>query len=92
MFRARIRHALKNAALPLITNAAIAFGSMFSGAILTEQVFTYPGLGYWLWQAINFNDYPVLHTMFFIISLCVIAANLIADLLYGIIDPRIKYG
>ena len=86
------RHALKNASLPLITNAAITFGFMFSGAIITEQVFTYPGLGYWLWQAINFNDYPVLHTMFFIISLCVIVANLIADILYGIIDPRIKYG
>jgi peptide/nickel transport system permease protein len=86
------KHALKNASLPLITNAAISFGFMFSGAIITEQVFTYPGLGYWLWQAINFNDYPVLQTMFFIISLCVIAANLIADLLYGIIDPRIKYG
>ena len=86
------RHALKNASLPLITNAAISFGFMFSGAIITEQVFTYPGLGYWLWQAINYNDYPVLQTMFFIISLCVIAANLIADVLYGIIDPRIKYG
>jgi len=86
------RHALKNASLPLITNAAISLGFMFSGAIITEQVFTYPGLGYWLWQAINFSDYPVLQTMFFIISLCVIAANLIADLLYGIIDPRIKYG
>jgi len=86
------RHALKNASLPLITNAAISFGFMFSGAIITEQVFTYPGLGYWLWQAINFNDYPVLQTMFFVISLCVIAANLIADLLYGVIDPRIKYG
>jgi peptide/nickel transport system permease protein len=86
------KHALKNASLPLITNAAISFGFMFSGAIITEQVFTYPGLGYWLWQAINFNDYPVLQAMFFIISLCVIAANLIADLLYGMIDPRIKYG
>jgi peptide/nickel transport system permease protein len=86
------RHALKNASLPLITNAAISFGFMFSGAIITEQVFTYPGLGYWLWQAINYNDYPVLQAMFFIISLCVIAANLIADLLYGVIDPRIKYG
>jgi len=86
------KHALKNASLPLITNAAVSFGFMFSGAIITEQVFTYPGLGYWLWQAISFTDYPVLQTMFFIISLCVIAANLIADLLYGFIDPRIKYG
>jgi len=86
------KHALKNAALPIITNAAISLGFMFSGAIITEQVFTYPGLGYWLWQAINFTDYPVLQAMFFIISLCVIVANLLSDILYGVLDPRIKYG
>jgi len=85
------KHALKNASLPLITNIAMSFGFMLSGAIITEQVFTYPGLGKWLWDAIAFTDYPVLQAMFFIIALCVIAANFIADLLYGVIDPRIKY-
>jgi len=86
------KHALKNASLPLITNIALSFGFMLSGAIITEQVFTYPGLGLWLWNAIAFVDYPVLQAMFYIIALCVIIANFIADLLYGVIDPRIKYG
>jgi len=86
------KHALRNASLPLITNAAISFGFMLSGAIITEQVFTYPGLGKWIWDAIAFADYPVLQAIFYIIALCVIAANFIADLLYGVVDPRVKYG
>jgi len=86
------KHALKNASLPLITNAAIAIGTILSGAIITEQVFNYPGLGWWTWKAISWSDYPVLHTIFYLTALCVIAANFIADLLYGVVDPRIKYG
>ncbi|MEM2110659.1 MAG: ABC transporter permease [Candidatus Bathyarchaeia archaeon] len=85
------KHALKNASLPLITNAAISIGFILSGAIITEQVFVYPGLGMWIWKAIDFTDYPVMQCIFFLIALCVIAANFIADLLYGVIDPRIKY-
>lgn len=85
------KHALKNASLPLITNVAMSFGFMLSGAIITEQVFTYQGLGKWIWDAIAFTDYPALQAIFFIIALCVIIANFIADLLYGVIDPRIKY-
>jgi len=86
------KHALKNASLPLITAAALSFGFIFSGAIITETVYTYPGLGGWIWQAIQYRDYTVLMAVFYIISLCVIIANIISDLLYGIIDPRIKYG
>jgi peptide/nickel transport system permease protein len=86
------KHALRNASLPLITNIAISFGFMLSGAIITEQVFSVPGLGLWLWEAIAFVDYPVLMAMFYIIALCVIAANFISDLLYGVVDPRIRYG
>lgn len=86
------KHALKNASLPIITNAAIAFGFILGGAIITEQVFLYPGLGTWTWRAIDFVDYPVLQTIFYLIALCVIIANFIADLIYGILDPRIKYG
>ncbi|MFQ5999582.1 MAG: ABC transporter permease [Candidatus Bathyarchaeia archaeon] len=86
------KHALKNASLPLITNAAISFGFILSGAIITEQVFGYPGLGWWIWKAIEWADYPVLHAIFYLIALCVIIANFIADILYGVIDPRIKYG
>jgi len=86
------KHTLKNASLPIITDIAITFGFMLSGAIITEQVFIYPGLGWWIWRSIDELDYPALQAIFFIIALCVIAANFIADLLYGVIDPRIKYG
>jgi peptide/nickel transport system permease protein len=85
------KHALKNASLPLITNIALSFGYLFTGAIITEQVFTYPGLGEYLWRGINFKDFPVIQAMFYIIGLCVIIANFLADLAYGIVDPRIKY-
>ena len=86
------KHALKNASLPLITNAALTFGFILSGAIITEQVFSYAGLGHWTWLSINYYDYPALQTIFFLIALCVIVANFIADVLYGVVDPRIKYG
>jgi len=85
------KHVLKNASLPLITNAALAFGFVLSGAIITEGVFNYQGLGAWVYNSVIFHDFPVLQAMFFIIAVCVIVANFIADLLYGIIDPRIKY-
>lgn len=87
-----LKHALKNAALPLVTSAALSFGFLLTGAIITEQVFTYPGLGKWIWDSIAYADYPVMQAIFFVIALCVIVANFIADVIYGIIDPRIKYG
>ncbi len=86
------KHTLKNASLPIITEVAIVFGFTLSGAIITEQVFRYPGLGMWIWQSIENIDYPALQAIFYIIAICVIIANLIADLLYGVIDPRVKYG
>ncbi|MCJ7423330.1 ABC transporter permease [Candidatus Bathyarchaeota archaeon] len=86
------KHAFRNASLPIITSAALAFGFILSGAIITETVFSYPGLGGWIWNSIQYRDYSVLMSVFYIISICVIIANIISDLLYGIIDPRIKYG
>jgi len=86
------KHTLKNASLPIITDVAIVFGFMLSGAIITEQVFMYPGLGMWIWKAIDNFDYPALQAIFLIIAICVIIANFIADLVYGVIDPRVKYG
>ena len=85
------KHAFKNASLPLITQIAISFGFMLSGATLTETVFSYPGLGLWIWQSIEYTDFPALQAIFFLIAICVIIANFIADITYGIIDPRIKY-
>lgn len=86
------KHTLRNAMLPIITDIAITFGFTLSGAIVTEQVFVYPGLGWWIWNAIDRSDYPVLQAIFYVIALCVIIANFLADLTYGIVDPRIKYG
>jgi peptide/nickel transport system permease protein len=89
------KHVLKNASLPLITNAALSFAFMISGAIITETLFSYRGMGLLTWSAISSGggpDLPLLQAIFYILALCVIIANFIADLLYGIIDPRIKYG
>lgn len=85
------KHALKNASLPIITNIALQFGFILSGAIITESVFQYQGLGTHIYNAILFKEVPVLQAIFYIIALCVIIANFIADLLYGIVDPRIRY-
>jgi peptide/nickel transport system permease protein len=89
------RHVLKNASLPLITNVALAFGSMISGAIITETLFSYEGMGLLTYNAITGGtgaDLPLLEGIFYILALCVIVANFVADLLYGVLDPRIKYG
>ncbi len=86
------KHTFKNALLPIITEVAIVFGFTLGGAIITETVFRYPGLGMWIWRSIETFDYPALQAIFYVIAICVIIANLIADLLYGVIDPRVKYG
>lgn len=86
------KHVLKNASLPLITSAALSFAFLISGAILTETIFTWPGLGTWIWLAITIPDHPSIQAFFYIIAVLVIIANFAADILYGVIDPRIKYG
>jgi len=86
------KHVLKNASLPLVTNVALSFGFLISGAIITEAVFTYPGMGRLTWNALANSDMPVLQAIFFVIALCVIVANFMSDLLYGVLDPRVKYG
>jgi peptide/nickel transport system permease protein len=85
------RHAFKNASLPIVTASALAFGGVLSGAIITETVFQWDGLGRWLFDAIGWKDFPVMQAMFYILALSVIVANLISDIAYGMIDPRIKY-
>lgn len=86
------RHILKNASLPIITNIALQFGFMLSGAIITENVFQYNGLGTLIYNAIISDEVPIMQAVFYIIALCVIVANLVADLLYGLLDPRVRYG
>jgi peptide/nickel transport system permease protein len=87
------KHALKNACLPIITNMAMHFGAvLLAGAIITEGVFAYGGLGTIIYKAISMKETPIMQAIFYVISLCVIIANFIADLLYGVIDPRVRYG
>jgi peptide/nickel transport system permease protein len=83
-------YAARNAVLPSISGFSIAIGFVVSGALLTEIVFSYPGLGWILLQAVNNRDYPLLQGIFLIITFAVLAANLIADFVYVLLDPRTR--
>lgn len=85
------KHALRNAMLPLVTSLGLSIGFLLSGATLTETVFTWQGMGRWSFEAIQHNDYPVLQAFFYLVSLTVIVSNLIADVLYAFLDPRVRY-
>ena len=88
--KAIFRHALKNALIPVITVLALQFGSLLTGAIITEQIFSWPGLGRLLIQSINMRDYPQVQASILVIALTYILVNFASDLLYGVVDPRIK--
>jgi peptide/nickel transport system permease protein len=85
------RHALKNAAIPLVTVAALDVPDLFVGALVTEQIFGWPGMGRLFWDAATRYDYPVLMGVLTTAAALIIFANLIADVLYGLLDPRIRY-
>ena len=84
------KHALRNALLPVVTTAGLAFSGIVSGAVLVETVFSWPGLGTLAVQAIVARDTPTILGILFFSSLVVIIANLLTDMVYRIIDPRIK--
>ncbi|MGH7921698.1 MAG: ABC transporter permease [Candidatus Dormibacteraceae bacterium] len=84
------KHALKNAILPLITLGGFSIPALFSGALIIEVIFNYPGMGLLFWNAANQRDYPVLLGIIVIVGLLTVLGNLLADLLYGWADPRIK--
>jgi ABC-type dipeptide/oligopeptide/nickel transport system permease component len=88
--KAIFRHALKNALIPVITVLALQFGSLLTGAIITEQIFSWPGLGRLLIQSINARDYPQVQASILVIAVTYIMVNFLSDLLYGVVDPRIK--
>jgi peptide/nickel transport system permease protein len=88
--RIMLRYAARNAMLPNFTSFGIALGFVISGSLLTEVVFTYPGLGYLLFQAVSSQDYPLLQGLFLMITIAVLTANLIVDLLYVRLDPRVR--
>jgi peptide/nickel transport system permease protein len=83
-------YAARNAILPNITGFAIAIGTIVGGQLLTEMVFSYPGIGYALLQAVNQQDYAMIQSIFLIITLAVLGANFLADILYTFLDPRVR--
>ncbi|PYM12356.1 MAG: ABC transporter permease [Candidatus Rokuibacteriota bacterium] len=85
------KHALRNALLPVITIAGLQIGFMFTGAVLTETIFAWPGMGGLTYQAILQRDYALLMGLFLMVSVCVILMNLATDLVYTFVDPRIRY-
>ncbi|MFL5220853.1 MAG: ABC transporter permease [Microvirga sp.] len=85
------RHALRNALIPVVTVIGLQVGVLFTGAILTETIFSWPGVGKWLIEAINRRDYPVLQGGTLLIGAVVMTVNLIVDLTYGLINPRIRH-
>jgi peptide/nickel transport system permease protein len=87
--RIRRDHAVPNAFLPSFTLIALSFGFVLGGAIVVEAIFSYPGIGLLTYQAIDAFDYPVLQGVFLVSSIAVVLANLIADMTYGFLDPRI---
>jgi dipeptide transport system permease protein len=84
-------HALRNALIPIVTVIGLQVGVLFTGAILTETLFSWPGVGKWLIEAINRRDYPVLQGGILLVGMVVMGVNLLVDLTYGLINPRIRH-
>jgi len=85
------KHALKNAMLPVITIVGLWFGTLLTGAILTETIFNWPGIGKWLYDAIQARDYPIVQGGTLFIAAVYVIVNALVDLSYGLLDPRIQY-
>lgn len=85
-----VRYAARNAILPNLTGFGLALGGVVGGSILVEQVFGYPGIGFLLFNAVIGQDYPLMQALFLMITVSVLVANLIVDLLYGVLDPRTR--
>jgi peptide/nickel transport system permease protein len=85
------RHILRNALIPVVTILGGSLASLFSGAALTEAIFSWPGIGTMTLQAAFQRDYPLLLGVLMIASLLIIVGNLLADLAYGVVDPRVRY-
>jgi len=91
MFWVVYKHALKNAIIPVLTIIGLQMGMLLGGAILTETIFAWPGVGRYIYDAIGYRDYPVIQSAILIVALFFVMINLLVDLLYSLIDPRIKY-
>ena len=85
-------HAMKNTLIPVVTFIGLDLGAMLSGAILTETVFNWPGVGYTIYRAIGQRDFPVVLGGVTVILIAVMIVNLLVDVSYAFLDPRIRYG
>ena len=84
-------HALRNSMVPLLTIIALQFGAVLTGAVITETIFAWPGIGRLLIQSIGFRDYPMVQGCILLIAVTYVSVNLITDLMYGVLDPRIRF-
>jgi peptide/nickel transport system permease protein len=86
------KHALRNAFIPVLTFGAIYLAILITGAILVETVFAWPGIGQLIYQGIVFRDFPVVQAVVLLTAAIVISVNLLVDIIYAYLDPRIRYG
>jgi len=86
-----LRHAMRNALLPVMTVTGLQVGRLLAGAILTETIFSWPGIGLWIYESIQARDYPIVQGATLFIATIFVTVNLITDLLYATVDPRIRY-
>ena len=90
-WRVHVHHAMTNALIPVITIVGLQLGHLLGGAVITEQVFAWPGIGTLVVNAIGVRDFPVVQGVVLVIALSFVLVNLLVDLLYGLVDPRIRY-
>jgi len=86
-----LKHALRNALLPVVTIVGLQFGTLLGGAILTETIFSWPGIGSYIYEGILNRDYPVVQAGVLVVATSFVLINLIVDLSYALLDPRIQY-
>jgi peptide/nickel transport system permease protein len=85
------RHAMRNAMMPVVTIIGLQFGGLLAGAILTETIFSWPGIGKWVFDAIGARDYPIVQSVTLVIAFVFVMVNLLVDISYAWINPRIRY-
>lgn len=90
-FRAVVGHAFRNSLIPVVTLIGLQFGAVLTGAVITETIFAWPGIGRLLIQSIGFRDYPLVQGCILLIAMTYVGVNLVTDLVYGVLDPRIRY-
>lgn len=86
-----LRHALKNGLIPVVTVVGLQLGALFGGAVITESIFSVPGIGRWAVDSIQMRDFPVVQAISLVMAVGVLVSNLVADVAYAYIDPRIRY-